>query len=76
MRLMPAQKLVLGLTWTLILRYEIQRYGADEMELLRWCKQVTAGYPGVDVTTWAYSFVDGKAFCAILHAVRCGVASQ
>ena len=29
-------KLVLGLTYQLILRFEIQRYGADEMELLRW----------------------------------------
>ena len=27
--LSPDQKLVLGLTWTLILRFEIQRYGAD-----------------------------------------------
>lgn len=38
-------KLVLGLTWTLILRYEIQRYGADEMELLRWVKQARALSP-------------------------------
>jgi hypothetical protein len=36
------QKLILGLTWTLILRYEIQRYGADEMELLKWVKEVRA----------------------------------
>ena len=62
------KKLVLGLTWTLILRYEIQRYGADEMELLRWVKTVTTGYAGVSITTWSQSFCDGKAFSAILHA--------
>lgn len=28
--------LICGLTWTLILRYEIQKYGANESELLRW----------------------------------------
>ena len=61
------RKLVLGLTWTLILRYEIQRYGADEIELLQWVKEVTAGYEGVKITTWGESFSDGKAFAAVLN---------
>ena len=42
--------LVLGLTWTLILRYEIQKFGAEVDELLRWVKQVTKNYDGVNVT--------------------------
>ena len=62
------KKLVLGLTWTLILRYEIEKYGADEMELLRWVKKTTSGYDGVKITTWGESFCDGKAFSAICHA--------
>jgi len=59
--------LICGLTWTLILRYEIQKYGANESELLRWVKACTAGYKGVNITTWGDSFNDGLAFCALLH---------
>jgi actinin alpha len=59
--------LILGLTWTLILRYEIQKYGASEQELLRWVKACTLGYKGVDITAWGESFNDGLAFCALLH---------
>mmetsp|Transcript_17065 Transcript_17065/g.47479 ORF Transcript_17065/g.47479 Transcript_17065/m.47479 type:complete len:1481 (-) Transcript_17065:749-5191(-) len=59
--------LILGLTWTLILRYEIQKYGASEQELLRWVKACTMGYDGVNITTWGESFNDGLAFCALLH---------
>jgi len=92
--------LICGLTWTLILRYEIQKYGANESELLRWVagrrrtrrrrvqrgcreggvawweeersvtrplsaspqvKACTAGYKGVNITTWGDSFNDGRA---------------
>jgi actinin alpha len=28
---------------------------------------VTAGYPGVDITSWGQSFSDGKAFAAVLN---------
>jgi len=59
--------LLLGLTWTLILRYEIQKYGANEQELLRWVKTSTAGYSGVKISTWGDSFNDGLAFCALIH---------
>ena len=41
--------LLLGLTWTLILRYEIQKYGADEQELLRWVKECTRGCAHADI---------------------------
>lgn len=65
--------LILGLTWTLILRYEIQKYGASEQELLRWVKACTLGYKGVNITTWGESFNDGLAFCALLnkHDEKC-----
>jgi len=59
--------LILGLTWTLILRFEIHKYGADEQELLRWIKKSTAGYKGVNITTWGKSFRDGLAFCALIN---------
>ena len=36
------QKLVLGLTWTLILRYEIHQFGGNEAELLAWVKELCA----------------------------------
>ena len=59
--------LILGLTWTLILRYEIQKYGADENELLRWVRACTKGYKEVKITSWGDSFNDGLAFCALIH---------
>jgi len=59
--------LVLGLTWTLILRYEIQKYGAEVDELLRWVKQCTKNYKDVDVTDWGHSFNDGLAISALIH---------
>ena len=59
--------LILGLTWTLILRYEIQKYGAEVDELLRWVRLCTKNYPGVDVSNWGNSFNDGLAFCALIN---------
>ena len=59
--------LILGLTWTLILRYEIQKYGADENELLRWVRACTKEYKEVKITSWGDSFNDGLAFCALIH---------
>ena len=59
--------LVLGLTWTLILRYEIQKFGAEVDELLRWVKLCTKNFEGVDVTNWHTSFNDGLALSAILN---------
>ena len=37
-------KLVLGLTWTLILRYEIHQFGGNEKELMDWAKGLALGY--------------------------------
>ena len=59
------QKLVLGLTWTLILRYEIHRFGGNEAELLTWTKDLAETH-GVSVDGgWANGFSSGHAFCAI-----------
>ena len=58
---------VLGLTWTLILRFEIQRYGADELELMRWVKESTKNYCGVEVSSWGQSFSNGLVFTALIQ---------
>ena len=70
------QTLVLGLTWTLILRYEIQKYGAEVDELLRWVRLCTKNYEGVEVNNWKQSFNDGLAFCALInkHSPQVGAA--
>ena len=70
------QTLVLGLTWTLILRYEIQKYGAEVDELLRWVRLCTKNYEGVEVNNWKQSFNDRLAFCALInkHSPQVGAA--
>lgn len=62
------RKLVLGLTWTLILRYEIHQFGGNENELLDWTKELGDKY-GVNVEAggWGQAFNDGQLFCAMVH---------
>ena len=62
-RRLPTQ--ILGLTWTLILRYEIQRYGIDDPELLRWVRAAVKDR-GLPVEDWGFSFNDGKVFAALM----------
>lgn len=38
--------------------------------LLDWCKEVTAGHAGVNVTNLTTSWRNGMAFCALLHHFR------
>ncbi|VUZ50166.1 unnamed protein product, partial [Hymenolepis diminuta] len=38
--------------------------------LLAWCRAVTAGYRGIDITDFSSSWSDGRAFLAIIHRYK------
>ncbi|RAL14258.1 alpha-actinin, sarcomeric (f-actin cross linking protein) [Aspergillus homomorphus CBS 101889] len=68
------RKIVLGLIWTLILRFTISDINAEGMTakagLLLWCQRKTACYEGVKVRDFSTSWNDGLAFCALLDIHR------
>eukprot|EP00968_Pinguiococcus_pyrenoidosus_P023083 scaffold3537_cov256-Pinguiococcus_pyrenoidosus.AAC.10 len=61
-------KLILGLLFTIILRFAISEDG--KQGLLLWCQKNTKGYAGVEVNNFHRSWADGKAFCALIHHFR------
>ncbi|KAM0515169.1 hypothetical protein ACHAPE_006122 [Trichoderma viride] len=68
------RKIVLGLIWTLILRFTISDINQEGMSakegLLLWCKRKTACYDEVEVRDFSSSWNDGLAFCALLDIHR------
>lgn len=46
---------------------------STQEELLRWCQEQTAGYPGVHVTNLSSSWADGLALCALVNRLRPGL---
>ncbi|KAL5501779.1 AIN1_1 [Sanghuangporus vaninii] len=67
-------KLILGMIWTLILRFtiaDISEEGLSAKEgLLLWCQRKTQPYEEVDVNDFTYSWTDGLALCALIHCHR------
>ncbi|TVY50840.1 Alpha-actinin-like protein 1 [Lachnellula cervina] len=68
------RKIILGLIWTLILRFTISDINLEGMTakegLLLWCQRKTACYDEVDVRNFTDSWNDGLAFCALLDIHR------
>jgi len=67
-------KMILGMVWAIILDYQIKGISVDDLSakegLLLWVQQKTKGYNGVNVKNFTDSFVDGLAFCALIHRFR------
>ena len=68
------RKIILGLIWTLILRFTISDINEEGMTakegLLLWCQRKTACYEEVEVRDFSTSWNDGLALYVMLFAAR------
>jgi len=67
-------KLILGLIWTLILRFQIEEQNKEEgrsakQSLMDWCTKVLTPQ-GIIVTNFIASWSDGRAFCGLVNALE------
>ncbi|KAJ6234733.1 alpha-actinin [Anaeramoeba flamelloides] len=67
-------KLILGMIWTVILRFAIAEISVEELTakeaLLLWCQRKTVDYDNVDIKEFSWSWQDGLGFCALIHKHR------
>eukprot|EP01126_Amoeba_proteus_P002729 TRINITY_DN10875_c0_g1_i5.p1 TRINITY_DN10875_c0_g1~~TRINITY_DN10875_c0_g1_i5.p1 ORF type:complete len:627 (-),score=128.39 TRINITY_DN10875_c0_g1_i5:614-2494(-) len=67
-------KLILGLIWTLILRFQIVDVDPNQtvrQALLEWCNSVL-NPQGLNVTNFTRDWSDGRCFCGLVNALQQG----